>query len=326
MPNWFSRLFLRRQLPDEALDHLRAVLAAYDRLRADSPTGNYAGEDAQIEDIKTRLDAHPETLWWTDIGQADLCALPLLKEDELRARLNGWRRRFREVAGEARYSQYVASLPPQQINVPPDESLRADLSECMRSVYYFYAAYGLSARSRSSVTVWLFRVAFLVIVIEVILGYAFSRMGPLATEIVKYALGTAFFAVLGSVVSVQRRLQDPTIVVDPFYQYIQTSADWFGIAVVSPVFSAIFGLLTYGLLLSDLVSTKLITFSDPLQLHANVTPHAAADAAVLFILGFAAGFAEQLIPDAITRIASRALSVGPTTPAPPPPPSPKDLG
>lgn len=316
----FSRwLWQTRRLPAEGISQLRALIEAYHRLRASS-TGNFPGEDAEVAAIEQRLNDQPNTLWWTDVAQADLCTLPLLSDADLRAHLVGWRRRFREVAGEARYSQYLtgASAPGA-----PIDHVRADLAEGIRSVYYFYAAYGLAAHSRTVITQWMLWIALLIVLLEAAVGYAFSFM-PGAKGVVEFALATSFFAILGSIVSVQRRLQDPSISVDPLYQYIQGTADRLSIALVSPLFGAIFGIIMYGLIRSQLVLANLVKFSDK----APAAPNSTNDAALLFVMGFVAGFAEQLIPDAISRIAARALSgvTGGTTPPPTstpvPPPSP----
>jgi hypothetical protein len=111
-------------------------------------------------------------------------------------------------------------------------------------------------------------------------------------------------------VSVQRRLQDPAVEVDPFYRFIQTDADWFGTAVISPLFGAIFGLLVYGLLVSGLLSTSIVKFQDASTSNplAVALPASIAGYVAIVILGFISGFAEQLIPDALTRIAARALA------------------
>jgi len=58
---------------------------------------------------------------------------------------------MREVMGEARYAAYILDAPHLDATVKTD-ILRAGLSECIRSVYYFYGAYGVGARSRSDVT------------------------------------------------------------------------------------------------------------------------------------------------------------------------------
>jgi len=294
------------RLPQEALDNLRSILDSYERLRCGKPP-QCVGADKEVADLRVRLKETPEEIRWSDIAQAELCVGELLDEAQLRARLGGWRRRFRETAGDSRYVQYLAGAPDLASSTVTESQLRADLSECIRAVYYFYSAYGVGARTRSDVTKALLRVALAILSIEGILALLASwhRAPGMPvifignSKILELVLATSAAAVLGSVVSVQRRLQDPKVDVDPIFRYVQTTADWFGIAFVSPLFAAIFGALVYALLASKLVN--VLTFK-------NGAPMNETDVAVLLILGFSAGFAEQLVPDALTRIATRALT------------------
>jgi hypothetical protein len=298
------------KLPDEALDKLRTSLDEYDRIKANTKLTN-PGDVTEIANLRARLQDHAETLTWSDIAQADYCIIDLLDESQLRGCVSGWRRRLREVAGDTRYSQYLATATDITPGKSTAQDLRTDAAECVRAVYYFYAAYGIAAHSRSSVTQSLFRAASLLIVIElaaaVLLmvhrspGVAVIPLDNGIRAVIEYFIATSICAVLGSVVSVQRRLQDPSVDVDPFYRYIQTTADKFSIAYVSPIFGAIFGVLALALLQSKLLSTDLISID------ANGIPTRWGDVAGLLIFGFLAGFAEQLVPDALTRIAARAL-------------------
>jgi hypothetical protein len=299
------------KVPPEALDRLSASLDNYDRVRASTPPLNL-GDDEEVARLRERLKNKRDTISWSDISLAELCLVDLLNtEAEIRAGLTGWRRRLREVAGETRYTQYLTTAP----DISPGKSsifdLRADLLECIRAVFYFYSAYGIAAGSRSSVTKALFRVALVVILSELLFsallilrnasgGYVLP-VDSGVRAIVQYYIAASICAVLGSVISVQRRQQDPNVDVDPLFRYIQTTADKFSIAFVSPVFGAIFGLLAFALLQSRLLSTTLISIG------TNGLPSNWSDVAGLLIFGFLAGFAEQLVPDALTRIAARAL-------------------
>lgn len=138
--------FRRDRLPDEALAQLRTILDGYQRMRSNGA----AGADQEVARLQSKLEKDPEHLWWSDIAQAQLCGLPFLEESELRARLGGWRRRLHEVAGDARYLEYLTTACDAK--TAKKEQLCADLSECMRAVYYFYGAYGLSAKGRTDVT------------------------------------------------------------------------------------------------------------------------------------------------------------------------------
>jgi hypothetical protein len=293
-------------LPDEAVDQLRAILASYDRLVAVDALP-HVGDDTVIAQIHERLENDSESLSWSDLAQADLCVADILSLEQVKARLIGWRRRMHEVVGDARYAQYLAGASALA-NITLADA-RADLAECIRAVYYFYSAYGVAARSRSAVTKSLLRTALVVLVVEAVVGLIVARFWPpkaavpSATdwvEMIEYLLGTSAAAVLGSIVSVQRRLQDPTVDVDPFYRYIQTTADRFSIAFISPLYGAIFGLVMYALLATKLISSTLVTFKDGV-------PAEIQSAFALLLFGFLAGFAEQLVPDALTRIAAQAL-------------------
>jgi hypothetical protein len=382
-PFWSK--FKPSKLPQEALDELRAILDNYDRLRQTNPPAN-AGDDAEMTLLRDKLNRDSgKAIWWTDLLLAELCVIDLVPQEQLLARVPPWRQRYQEVVGKDSYADYLKTAPDlTQTPTPQAAVLRADLYELIRNVYYFYAGYGVSARSRTQVTKSLMSWAAGIIAIEAaVIALAFivpliaslgahagatepaassipppratrtsarvpshvkpartshsgqrvsaakpasssqsSQRQPGATSatsppwdwqlILAWLLATSAAAVIGCVVSVQRRLQDPTVRVDPFYRYIQTNADWFGIAIANPVFAAFFGMIMYGLLVSNFLSTKLIARFDE-QGYPSATDHATQ--AGLLIFGFISGFAEQLIPDALTRLASAALTGLPSTPS-----------
>jgi hypothetical protein len=316
------------QLPEEARRDLQARIETYDRLKTDLKRLR-PGSDKEVDEIRAKS---PDTLWWTDIIQVQLCTIDLLDDDSVREDLRGMRRRMQEVLGQERFSRYLATAPDLQTTKPG--VLRADLSQCIRTVYYFYSTYCLGALSRSSVTVSLFRVALSIIVL---LGLAAAIIAaPInlwpwnaadknTISILEWLLLSSIAAVVGSAVSVQRRIEDPSVDVDPFYREITTRADRVGIAVVSPMFGAVFGVLIYLLFASKLVEGGAFpTFTD-----GTILPKTPFSAALVVLYGFIAGFAEQLIPDALTRIAGRTLaSISATPPEPqrpgaPPPGTPQ---
>jgi hypothetical protein len=309
MKSW-SFLAPRAKLPQQALDELRSIMDNYYLQRPASAVTS--SSDAEISKLEGKLQTTPQQLWWSDLAMAELCVAAVLSSQQIRAALPSWRRRFQDVVGANRYAQYIASAV--DISQPQDvELLRADLMSCIRAVYYFYGSYGVAALSRTRATERLIEAAVVILAIEII-GFAVAWLLPNVASswrlIASLAIATSAAAVVGSVVSVQRRLQDPAVEVDPFYRFIQTDADWFGTAVISPLFGAIFGLLVYGLLVSGLLSTSIVKFqdastSDPL---AVALPASIAGYVAIVILGFISGFAEQLIPDALTRIAARALA------------------
>ena len=333
----------RLHLPEEALEQLDSLIAAYDRMRKGWPTP-LAGADATITELKNKIsDRAP--LWWTDLVQAEMCLLDVTEDSALRSRLMGWRARMHDVVGDTRFAAYLANAP-NLATVVPFPALRADLGEVIRTVYYFYTAYGISARSRTRASVYALRTAAYIVMAEGVIAFVLALLAtgkdawyairPEKLGALEFALAASVAAVLGSVVSVQRRIQNPGADTDPFYRYIQTTADWVGIAVIPPLFGAIFGLVMYALLVSGLMLQPLVKFGTTVASTgtAGVTtlptgvPTGPTDIALVLLLGFLAGFAEQLIPDALTRLAARALSsvssttVPPSTAGIPPPPAP----
>jgi hypothetical protein len=306
------------QLPQEACYQLRSLIETYERAIAGGAPR--PGSDAEIARLRDRLENSPADLWWSDVVQAELILIEMLPPETIAARLRSWRRRFREVAGEGRYALYEASAPIIDAAGVSAEVLRADLMECVRGVYYFYSVYGLAARSRSDVTKQTVSVAFVILLIESIVAIILSAARPAfwpasipwwptsfhaPRTIVIYLFLASACAVLGSVVSVQRRLQDPAVDVDPTYRYVQMKADRLSVAFVSPFFGAIFGLVAYALLLSGLVSGGAI-----IPAFSGGVPNAAKDIALTLLYAFVAGFSEQLVPDALNRIAAKALPFG----------------
>lgn len=318
------------RLPEEALEQLDSLIATYDRLRLDEPVPR-PGCDAEVKGVKAKIADPQATLWWTDLVQVEMCILDVTDDDALRARLLGWRARLHDVIGDAKFAIYLANAPNLSDN-PTPSALRADLGECIRTVYYFYSAYGISARSRTRASVSAIRTAGFILLIEGFVALilpllaraqiAWLKIPDSALLPIEFALATSAAAVLGSVVSVQRRVQNPSADADPFYRYIQTTADWVGLAVVPPLFGAIFGLVMYELLVSNVLLGSLITFQGTSTSNPGLqgVPAAAKDVALLLLLGFIAGFAEQLVPDALNRLAATALSsVGSSSGATPPP-------
>ncbi|GAC1415764.1 MAG: hypothetical protein NVSMB5_05280 [Candidatus Velthaea sp.] len=294
---------LHVRLPEEAIEQLRTAVASYQWLKTAAPA--CPGADIEMKRLDDRLKNKAE-LWWTDVAQAELCLVELLDIDEVRARLTSWRRRLHEVAGDSRFTLYMASAADLRgTDIAP---LRSDLAECIRAVFYFYGAYGMAARSRQTVTLMTCRTALIIVLFESVLAVFLhsawmKQWGIFSAQSIlqlTYLLATSAAGVVGSVVSVQRRLEDPCIDTDPYYRYIQTNDDRVSIAFVSPLFGAILGMLIYGLLASGMVSGSAIPA-------INAGALALDKLAQVLLYGFIAGFAERLVPDALNRIATRTL-------------------
>lgn len=233
-----------------------------------------------------------------------------------------------EVIGEERYGAYKASAP----DIKPDTDInivRADLNHCVLTVYHFYECYSLAAGTRSSVIKELFSWAAAMVAV---LGFLMISLGAaplifpwlktagtfagiftdIRINIIETLLATAIIGVFGSVVSVHRRLEDPRVDVDPVFRYIQTSSDRVSIAISSPFFGALFGMLVFALLSSGIVD-KIVNQSITLTVLPDLQAlfngrDQVPNFSKLGLYGFLAGFAELLVPDTLTRIAEQTIA------------------
>lgn len=299
---------LRPEFPPEAHKQFEAFLGQYDGLRiagkAATPPVVRPGCDA-IVDALSKLER--DTRWWTDLAQLELCMIEYLPDATARARVAGWRRRLREVAGEMRYRAYLDAAPTTAS--APIADVLADLGECMRGVYYFYAGYGVAATSRDGLIRDLLKFGGIIVGVELLIALALGTVRPTGAfwptigeetrTLLIVATWTSILAVIGSLVNVQRRLEDPKVDADPYFRYIQTSADRLSVSFSSPFFGAVFGYIIFGLIASRLIFGSVIP---------DLTKLDVVSTAFILILGFLAGFAEQLVPDALTRVAARALA------------------
>ncbi len=195
------------RLPEGEVEELRRLVETYWRLRS-AVKDTHVGADEQVKLLQRRLG----TVKWTDLGEAELCTIELLDDATVRAHLASRRRRMHEVIGDTRNASYLVSSADANAETTSSPMLRADLAECISTVNYFYGAYGVAASSRPQVTVALMRYAVWILGALAVAGIGLTYSGRLHLTLpvaaLEYMLLTSAAAVLGSTISVQRRLQD----------------------------------------------------------------------------------------------------------------------
>lgn len=280
------------------------VRSYYEQLKADS-------EAAQVSFV-TPL-AVPAT--WEGLYRLEMATLVARDEPDLRR--SAWlaRMRFRNVAGELAYQQYLASVPPDPATASA-EVLRADLVNLLRRTYYLIALAPASESIRhrlllGGVGLGLLCLAAIAIVIW--------RVPPTAIGIFQLAI---FAGAIGGTVSLIQRVQalpeaDPLLFrLSGWTMIIQS-------LLVPPLVGAFFAGLLFlifasGVLSGDFFPKFVLPQSSPKGVDFNAfffqtAPESGKAFALVIVWSFIAGFAERFVPDTIERLTSQRTAEGKST-------------
>lgn len=253
-----------------------------------------------VTDTSSNVQQPPQPVSWRDVQKAELCLVAVLPDESVSSELITWRERMRQILGVDWYERLSEIYRP----AGPDSESRRQLRQVIGIAYEFYQTHESAALLRRSMATASLFVLLAMLAIAASLATALSLAGPdaltnlhLAQSNLFLLLATSVTGAIGSFVSLQLRLQK-SAPGDPFDRLPQLAQEG-PISIVSPiVIGAIFGFLIYLLVASNLALGSLVHWDKTGQLESSSGP-------LLLILGFVAGFAEQLIPDAVTQIASR---------------------
>lgn len=265
---------------------------------------------------------------WSDCFALEREIISALPDVALAAGLRQQRIRYSQIAPKDEYAGYIKSaLDVDTIlaSAPavPFDRLRSELAAVTDRIIYFLTASGLKENIRGWLTVW--TVVLMGVGMALIFGAYYALWHQAGT---KYMPGSfspteslflvLFAGLIGGFVSVQQRLQQPTIV-DPLYKRIELEASGFSI-VVSPVIGMIFACVLFVIMIAGLLKSVVFPdFTCPIEdvrcnghdlafFAAASTPADAASWAKLTLWAFAAGFLERLVPDVLTRLATVATN------------------
>ncbi len=272
------------------------VKSYYEQLRADSETAHVA--------FVTPL-AVPAT--WEDLYRLEMATLEARGEPDLRR--SAWlaRMRFRNVAGESAYQQYLASVPPDPATANVDV-LRADLVNLLRRTYYLIALAPSSEAIRHRLLLGGVGLGllFLAAIFVVILG-----IPPTAIGIFQLAI---FAGAIGGTVSLIQRVQalpeaDPLLFrLSGWTMVIQS-------LLVPPLVGAFFAGLLFlifasGILSGDFFPKFIVPPPNPNGVDFNAfffhtAPESGKAFALIVVWSFIAGFAERFVPDTIDRLTAQ---------------------
>jgi hypothetical protein len=303
-------------MPTFARDYLRVLIAEYDGIP--KPQG-YA-EPADVTAFKRKDD--DRTWIWADVVTVENAILNVTPDAEMRAVTIRWRERYRDIVGDTRYAYYTQSAPPDP-KTSSAEDLRADVRSIADRIHYLLATVTAreKMRNRLSLFLGLVMIAAALIVLAPALTLQHEMLPLLSSACAEdtYCVKLSAFELValaglfGGFVSVQQRLQSTTDV-DPFFKRLELSAGWGSIVLIAPLMGMVFAIVLFEIFVSGAVSGTLLpnfvkidpTKVDPSTFRsfgAGSTPATPADWAKLAVWGFAAGFAERLVPDVVSRLA-----------------------
>lgn len=245
-----------------------------------------------LEEINQKRLKHE--LNWSDIYTFDLALVDVRPPESLIRKAYDSRLKYRSVAGQKEYDEYIASKPldlgtiqvdpdaqPPKPNVLVERELRADIKYLLGKFYLYYALLPVSEALRDDLTrkaVVMTAVAVVMIVLAIVfnlLGFPFLQD---YSAVVITSLTVILSGILGGCVSMLQRIQSAPSEGDSLFNLAALTNGWRGI-LLSPVYGGIFASLLFilfaGGILSGAVFPTIVTPARSRQMASpNPTPAA----------------------------------------------------
>jgi len=213
-----------------------------------------------------RLDCR---LTWGDIYTFDLKLVHVRAPASLIRKAYDARQRYRSIAGQKEYDEYVASNPPNLIEIkvapnadPPEPdviietALRADLEYLLSKFFLYYATLPARERLRDELTrravlLTLGGVGVLVVLMFINLGIV--RVFNVSNSTAGLTLITVALAgIMGGCVSMLQRIQSAPTEGDALFNLASLNNGWTGLSL-SPLYGGIFASLLFVLFAAGLL-------------------------------------------------------------------------
>lgn len=260
---------------------LRRIAPEYAMLFFDHLYSEYLALKPSITDpgVIPRLEALHEKrtkceLTWSDIYSFDLTLVQARPLENLIRKAYDARTKYRSIAGQKEYDEYVASKPPNLPEIlidpsadPPqpemmiERALRADLEYLLSKVYLYYAILPVRERLRD----WLTNRAVLITIAAVIgigililinvlwsvLGHESNPVNAVSVVFVT-VLTVVLAGIVGGCVSMLQRIQSAPSEGDALFNLAALTNGWKGI-FLSPLYGGIFAALLFVLFAAGLL-------------------------------------------------------------------------
>lgn len=211
-----------------------------------------------LEDINGKRIVH--TLTWSDIYTFDLTLVDIRPPESLIRKAYDARARYRSIAGQKEYDEYLASKPPDLTTIrfeqdapPPDpvSILRADIKYLLSKFYLYYAMLPVRERVRDRLTrraTIVTGIVVLSIALAIVINVTASLLlkGDSARVLVVFItiLTVALAGIIGGCVSMLQRIQSAPSEGDALFNLAALNNGWRGI-ILSPLYGGIFASLLF---------------------------------------------------------------------------------
>ena len=267
---------------DQATKAMNKPVPPYARLFFDHLYSEYLTLKSSIADadIKQRLDDIHERrrqhdLTWSDIYTFDLSLVDVRPPESLVRKAYDARTRYRSVAGQKEYDEYIASKPMDlgTVQVDPDaqppkpgasieRQLRADIKYLLSKFYLYYALLPVREALRDNLTkkaviVTSGAVLLIAFAIAVNIGGTFWIPGvEQYSSVVVTVLTVALAGIVGGCVSMLQRIQAAPTDGDALFNLAALTNGWRGI-LLSPLYGGIFACLLFILFAGQILNGSI---------------------------------------------------------------------
>ncbi|HEV2829462.1 MAG TPA: hypothetical protein VGW76_17825 [Pyrinomonadaceae bacterium] len=283
-----------------AQDCLESVVPNYALLFFDHLYSEYLAlrPGIQNEELIHSLDAiHDKRqrckLTWSDIYTFDLTLVSIRPTENLLRKAFDARSKYRTIAGQKEYDEYIASNPPNliEIEIDPDaqpakpaevikNKLRADLEYLLSKFYLYYAVLPLREHLRDDLTRRAVRrtlifvgVLLFFIFLNVFTAFFFD-LGDSAAGLT--VLTVALAGIMGGCVSMLQRIQSAPTEGDALFNLAALNNGWRGLSL-SPLYGGIFASLLFILFAAKILTGSVFpVIHTPTVLSAAAAPTPAA--------------------------------------------------
>ena len=253
---------LQTVVPDYAMLFFDHLYSEYLTLK---PSITPGASDLLEGVYKKRLNSD---LTWSDIYTFDLALVDVRPPENLIRKAYDARSKYRSIAGQKEYDEYLASKPPDltTIRIAPDEtppqpqliierSLRADIRYLLSKFYLYYAMLPVREGLRDQLTARAVRMTLLIVAVVaalvvinlggvLVLQRFTNKLGDLSAVFGLTVATVALSGIIGGCVSMLQRIQSAPSEGDALFNLAALTNGWRGLSL-SPLYGGIFASLLF---------------------------------------------------------------------------------